>query len=89
MDTHLSLPQELWEQTPPAVQAYIGMLEARVVALEAIVHSLEEQVRTLQEQRKPGHALLYCSGELSRLETVPHPCFAPLWYMSISLQAVS
>jgi transposase len=50
MDTHPSLPQELWEQTPPAVQAYIGTLEARVVALEAIVHSLEEQVRTLQEQ---------------------------------------
>ena len=50
MDTHLSLPQDLWEQTPPAVQAYIGTLEARVVALEAIVHSLEEQVRTLQEQ---------------------------------------
>src|SRR2546429_4540805 len=50
MDTHLSLPQDLWEQTPPAVQAYIGTLAARVVALEALVHSLEEQVRTLQEQ---------------------------------------
>jgi len=50
MDTHLSLPQDLWEQTPPAVQAYIGTLVARVVALEALVHSLEEQVRTLQEQ---------------------------------------
>jgi transposase len=50
MDTHPSLPQDLWEQTPPAVQAYIGTLEARVVALEAIVHSFEEQVRTLQEQ---------------------------------------
>ena len=50
MDTHPSLPPDLWEQTPPAVQAYIGTLEARVVALEAMVHSLEEQVRTLQEQ---------------------------------------
>src|SRR5262247_1067319 len=50
MDMHPSLPQDLWEQTPPAVQAYIGTLEARVVALEAIVHSLEEQVHTLQEQ---------------------------------------
>ena len=50
MDTHPSLPQDLWEQTPPAVQAYIGTLEARVVALEAMVHSLEEQVGTLQEQ---------------------------------------
>jgi transposase len=50
MDTHPSLPQDLWEQTPPAVQASIGRLEARVVTLEALVHSLEEQVRTLQEQ---------------------------------------
>lgn len=50
MDTHPSLPQDLWEQTPPAVQAYIGRLEARVVTLEALVHWLEEQVRTLQEQ---------------------------------------
>src|SRR5438128_107019 len=50
MDTHPSLPQDRWEQTPPAVQAYIGTLEARVVALEAMVHSLEEQVGTLQEQ---------------------------------------
>ena len=50
MDTHPSLPQDLWEQTPPAVQAHIGTLEARVVALEAMGHSLEEQVRALQEQ---------------------------------------
>jgi transposase len=50
MDTHPSLPQDLWEQTPPAVQAYIGTLEARVIALEVMVHALEEQVRTLQEQ---------------------------------------
>src|SRR5436309_15240630 len=50
MDTHLSLPQDLWEQTPPAVQAYIRTLAARVVAVEALMHSLEEQVRTLQEQ---------------------------------------
>lgn len=39
METHLALPQDLWEQTPPAVQAYLGTLEARVVALEALVHA--------------------------------------------------
>jgi transposase len=50
MYTHPSLPQDLWEQTPPAVQAHIGTLEARVVALEAMGRSLEEQVRALQEQ---------------------------------------
>jgi transposase len=50
MDTHPSWPPDLWEQTPPAVQASIGTLEARVVALEAMVHSFEEQVRTFQEQ---------------------------------------
>jgi hypothetical protein len=50
MDTHPSLPQDLWEQTPPAVQAYIGTLEARVVALESMGHALEEQGRPLQEQ---------------------------------------
>jgi transposase len=50
METHPSLPQDLWEQTPPAVQAFLGTLEVRGIALEAMVHSLEEQVRTLQEQ---------------------------------------
>ena len=50
MDTLPSLPPELWERTPPEVQAYIRALEARIVPLEAIVHTLQEQVRTLQEQ---------------------------------------
>ena len=50
MDTHPSLPPELWERTPPAVQAYIRALEARIVTFEAMVHTLQEQVRTLQEQ---------------------------------------
>jgi transposase len=50
MDTHPSLPPELWERTPPEVQAYIGALEARIVAFEAMVQTLHEQVRTLQEQ---------------------------------------
>jgi transposase len=50
METHPALPQDLWDQTPPAMRAYIGTLEARVLALEAMVHSLEAQVRTLQER---------------------------------------
>src|SRR5438876_230441 len=43
MDTHPVLPQEIWDQTPPEAQAYIGTLEARVA-------TLEDRVRTLQEQ---------------------------------------
>jgi transposase len=50
MDTHPSLPQELWERTPPEVQAYIRALETRVETLGSIVHTLQEQVHTLQEQ---------------------------------------
>ena len=50
MDTHPSLPPELWKRTPPEVQAYIRALEARIVTFEAMVHTLQEQVRTLQEQ---------------------------------------
>jgi len=50
MDTHPSLPPELWKRTPPEVQAYIWALEARIVTFEAMVHTLQEQVRTLQEQ---------------------------------------
>ena len=50
MDTPSSLPPELWERTPPEVQAYIQALEARIVLLEAMVHTFQEQVRTLQEQ---------------------------------------
>jgi transposase len=50
MDTLPSLPPELWERTPPEVQAYIRALEERIVLCEAMVHALQEQVRTLQEQ---------------------------------------
>jgi len=50
MDTHPSLPLELWERTPTEVQAYIWGLEARIVTFEAMVQTLQEQVRTLQEQ---------------------------------------
>ena len=45
MDTHPTLPLDLWEQTPPEVRAYIGTLEARVVALEAMVQALQEQLK--------------------------------------------
>lgn len=50
LDTHPSLPQGLWEQTPPEVRAYIVALEARVTALESMVQALQEQNRALQEQ---------------------------------------
>ena len=55
MDTHPALPQELWDQTPPEIQAYIRALEARLTAFEALearLHALQEQVRTLEEQLK-------------------------------------
>jgi transposase len=50
METHPVLPQELWDQTPPEVQAYIRVLEARVETMASMVYALQEQVRTLQEQ---------------------------------------
>ena len=53
MDTHLTLPQELWERTPPAVQAYIEALEARLTSmeqLEARVVTLEALAQALQAQ---------------------------------------
>jgi transposase len=50
METHLELPPELWDQTPPDVQAYIRVLEARVETLASLVHTLQEQLRTLQAQ---------------------------------------
>jgi len=45
MDTHPTFPSDLWAQTPPEVRAYIGTLEARVVALEAMVQALQEQLK--------------------------------------------
>jgi transposase len=36
---------ELWERTPPEVQAYLRALEARVAALEATVQQLREQLQ--------------------------------------------
>src|SRR5262245_55377732 len=36
---------ELWERTPPEVQAYLRALEARVAVLEATVQQLREQLQ--------------------------------------------
>ena len=50
MDTHPTLPQNLWDQTPPAVRAYIETLEGQVQTLTSMIRTLQEQVRALQEQ---------------------------------------
>jgi transposase len=50
MDPHPTLPQDLWDQTPPAVRAYIETLEGQVQTLTSMIHTLQEQVRALQEQ---------------------------------------
>jgi transposase len=50
MDTHPTLPQALWDRTPPEVQAYIRALEARLESVEARVHTLQEPIRTLEER---------------------------------------
>src|SRR5262252_163419 len=50
MDTHPTLPQDLWDQTPPEVRAYIETLEGQVQTLTSMIHTLQEQVRALQEQ---------------------------------------
>ena len=50
MDTHPSIPPELWERTPSAIRAYIESLEGQVQTLTFMVHTLQEQVRTLEER---------------------------------------
>ncbi|HSF30220.1 MAG TPA: IS66 family transposase [Candidatus Tectomicrobia bacterium] len=50
MDTHPSLPPELWERTPAAIRAHIEMLEGQVQTLTSMVHTLQEQVHTLEER---------------------------------------
>src|SRR5262247_862926 len=50
MDTHPTFPQELWDRTPPEVQAYIRALEARLESVEALVHALQGHMRTLEER---------------------------------------
>ncbi len=50
MNTERPFSQELWEQTPAAVQDYIRALEARVAALEAVVQRLEATVQHVTER---------------------------------------
>jgi hypothetical protein len=50
MDTYPTLPQDLWDQTPPEVRAYIETLAGQVQTLTSMIHMLQEQVRALQEQ---------------------------------------
>src|SRR5215472_3560656 len=54
MDTPAALPRDVWERTPPAAQAYIGTLEARVAALVARVQALQEQLhQTFRNASRP------------------------------------
>ncbi len=50
MDTHPTLPQELWDWTPLAIRAYIEALDAQVKTLTSMVHTLQEQVRMIEER---------------------------------------
>src|SRR5918992_1464168 len=50
METPAALTPDIWERTPPEAQAYIGTLEARLLALEASVQALREQNGALQER---------------------------------------
>jgi transposase len=50
MDTHPSVPPDLWERTPPAIRAYIETLEGQGQTLTSMAHTLQEQVRTLEER---------------------------------------
>jgi transposase len=50
METLRALPHDIWEQLPPAAQAYMEELEARVETLASMVDALEKQVCMLQEQ---------------------------------------
>ena len=50
MDTHPSVPPDLWERTPPAIRAYIETLEGQVQTLTSMAHTLQEQVRPLEER---------------------------------------
>jgi len=50
MHTERPFTQELWDQTPAVVQAYIRALESRVAALEGIVQRLEATVQHVTER---------------------------------------
>jgi transposase len=50
METPAALSPDLWERSPPEVQAYIRALELRLSVLEARVQALQEQNRALEER---------------------------------------
>ena len=52
METPTALSPDIWERTPPEVQAYIRALELRLSALEARVQALQQENRALQERLK-------------------------------------
>lgn len=50
MNPERPFSQELWDETPAAVQDYIRTIEARVAALETVVQRLEATVQQLTER---------------------------------------
>src|SRR5215831_10696793 len=58
MNTPSPLPQEMWDQLPAVVQAYIRALEARIAALEATVQHLTERL----QPRPNGHVACPVAG---------------------------
>ena len=59
MDTHPSLPPDLWERTPPAIRAHIETLEGQVQTLTSMVHTLQEQVRSIHLRRDSLSSITY------------------------------
>ena len=54
METLPALSHEVWERTPPAAQAYIRALEARVATLEGMMEALQEQLpQTSRNSSRP------------------------------------
>ena len=45
MDRPATLPPDIWARTPPAAQAYMRALEARVAALEGMMQALQVQLK--------------------------------------------
>ena len=50
MDTPPPFPQNLWDQTPPAVRASIETREGQGQTLTSMIRTLQEQGRTLEER---------------------------------------
>src|ERR671928_1294249 len=54
MDRLAVLPPDIWERTPPAAQAYIRALEARVATLEGMMQALQDQLnQTSRNSSRP------------------------------------